>query len=263
MLTLVTLEWGGKSPVVVVTDSADLDVTAPADRAERPAELRADLHRSGLCPGHQQDRRPSSPTRSWPPSAQVPRATEQDRRCASSTSGSSTGWCPLISATDGKVVTGGGSDNGRACGSNPTVIVDPVAGDPGDDRRDLRPHPARSITVDSLGARRWRTSTPGPKPLALYVFTASHQGGRQFDRPDAVRWRSDQLCRPAPPGAAAAVRGWWARVEWARTTVKWGFEALSSSSGGATKPTRSTRARRTRHTPRRDQDHATPDVAAT
>ena len=51
-LTPVTLELGGKSPVIVTAD-ADLDVTARRIAWGTAAELRADLRRAGLRTGRQ------------------------------------------------------------------------------------------------------------------------------------------------------------------------------------------------------------------
>jgi len=171
-LTPVTLELGGKSPVIVAAD-ADIDVAARriawvklmnsgqtciapdyvlADRAianELVDKIVANLHefRSG-----EQD-----------PSLRIVNQRQFDRLVA------------LISATDGKVVTGGGADT-STLRIEPTVIVDPSATDPVMADEIFGPIlPILSVdsteaAIDFVNGR--------PKPLALYVFTASQRQAR-------------------------------------------------------------------------------------
>ena len=90
-LTPVTLELGGKSPVVVLAD-ADLDVTARRIAWIKMLNSGQTCIAPGLRAGRPHDRRPArgqdrgDDRHSSGPASRI-------RRCGSSTSGSSTGWC--------------------------------------------------------------------------------------------------------------------------------------------------------------------------
>jgi aldehyde dehydrogenase (NAD+) len=171
-LTPVTLELGGKSPVIVAAD-ADIDVAARrmawvklmnsgqtciapdyvlADRAivdELVGKIVANLHEFR---SEEQD-----------PSLPIVNQRQFDRLVA------------LISATDGKVVTGGGSDT-STLRIEPTVIIDPSATDPVMADEIFGPI-LPILSVDSTDAAIDFVNGR-PKPLALYVFTASRRRAR-------------------------------------------------------------------------------------
>jgi aldehyde dehydrogenase (NAD+) len=81
----------------------------------------------------------------------------------------------LISATNGKVVTGGGSDS-STLRIEPTVIVDPPPNDAAMADEIFGPI-LPVITVESDDATVEFVNSR-PKPLALYVFTSSPRRGR-------------------------------------------------------------------------------------
>lgn len=83
----------------------------------------------------------------------------------------------LISATDGTVVTGGGSD-GSALRIEPTVIVNPSPDDAVMANEIFGPV-LPILSVDSADAAVEFVNAR-PKPLALYVFTSSSQLGRRL-----------------------------------------------------------------------------------
>jgi aldehyde dehydrogenase (NAD+) len=166
-LTPVTLELGGKSPVIVAAD-ADIDVAARriawvkllnsgqtciapdyvlADRSiakELTDKIVANVHefRSG-----ERD-----------PSMRIVNQRQFHRLVS------------LIGATDGTVVTGGGFDS-STLHIEPTVIVDPPPTDAVMSDEIFGPI-LPVLTVDSLGTAAEFVNSR-PKPLALYLFTAS------------------------------------------------------------------------------------------
>jgi len=219
-LTPVTLELGGKSPVIVAAD-ADIDVAARriacvklmnsgqtciapdyvlADRAiadELVDKIVANLHefRSG-----EQD-----------PSLRIVNQRQFDRLVA------------LVSATDGKVVAGGGSDS-STLRIEPTVIVDPSPTDPVMADEIFGPIlPILSVestdaAIDLVNSR--------PKPLALYVFTASQRRARalidQIPSGGAVVNHVAVHCLvPQLPFGGVGASGMGAYHG------RWGFEAMS------------------------------------
>ena len=173
-LTPVTLELGGKSPVLVLPD-ADLDVTARriawtkllnsgqtciapdyiiADRSiareltdkivATIAKFRAD----------QQD-----------PSLRIVNERQFDRLVS------------LLATTSGTIVTGGGSDRAKLS-LEPTVIVDPAPDDPVISDEIFGP----ILPIITVGSTDEAVAfvNARPKPLALYVFTASQDVGREL-----------------------------------------------------------------------------------
>lgn len=166
-LTPVTLELGGKSPVIVASD-ADIDVAA-----RRIAWVK--LLNSGqtcIAPDYVLAEKPViedlvagivanlQAFRSAEPDASVRIVNERqfDRLVA------------LISATDGTVVTGGGSDR-STLRMQPTVIVNPSPQDPVMADEIFGPV-LPIVAVESLDAAAEFVNSR-PKPLALYVFTGS------------------------------------------------------------------------------------------
>jgi aldehyde dehydrogenase (NAD+) len=164
-LTPVTLELGGKSPVIVAAD-ADIDVAARriawvklmnsgqtciapdyvlADRAiadELVQKIVANLR----------EFRPSEKA------VQIVNQRQFDRLVS------------LISTTDGKVVAGGGSDS-ASLQIEPTVIIDPSPTDAVMTDEIFGPI-LPILRVNSLDTAVDFVNSK-PKPLALYVFTAS------------------------------------------------------------------------------------------
>lgn len=166
-LTPVTLELGGKSPVIVASD-ADIDVAA-----RRIAWVK--LLNSGqtcIAPDYVLAERSIadelvekivanlSEFRSGEtdPSLPIVNQRQFDRLVS------------LISTTDGKVVTGGGFDE-AALRIEPTIIVDPSPTDPVMADEIFGPI-LPVLTVDSLDSAAEFVNSK-PKPLALYLFTAS------------------------------------------------------------------------------------------
>jgi aldehyde dehydrogenase (NAD+) len=166
-LTPVTLELGGKSPVIVAAD-ADLDVAA-----RRIAWVKL-LNSGQTCIAPDYVLAEQSITdelidkivtnvrefRSGEsdPSLQIVNQRQFDRLVA------------LIRATDGKVVTGGGSD-ASTLRIEPTVIVNPSPTDAVMADEIFGPI-LPVLTVDSLDSAA-EFINGKPKPLAIYLFTAS------------------------------------------------------------------------------------------
>jgi aldehyde dehydrogenase (NAD+) len=166
-LTPVTLELGGKSPVIVAAD-ADIDVAA-----RRIAWVK--LLNSGqtcIAPDYVLAERSivdelvdkivanvrQFRSAETDPSLRIVNQRQFDRLVA------------LISASEGKVVTGGGSDS-STLRIEPTVIVDPPPADAVMADEIFGPV-LPVLSVDSLDAAAEFVNGK-PKPLALYVFTSS------------------------------------------------------------------------------------------
>ena len=228
-LTPVTLELGGKSPVLVLAD-ADLDVTARriawtkllnsgqtciapdyilADRSIAKeltdkivatiAKFRAD-HKD--------------------PSLRIVNERQFDRLVS------------ILSATEGNVVTGGGSDR-ATLSIEPTVVVDPAPDD--------------AVMADEIFGPILPIITVGstdeavafvnarPKPLALYVFTSSQQKGRDLvDRMPSggavINHIAMHCLVPQLPFGGVGASGMGAYHG------QWGFEALSHRRAVLSKP---------------------------
>ncbi|WP_099318122.1 aldehyde dehydrogenase family protein [Mycobacterium kansasii] len=219
-LTPVTLELGGKSPVIVAAD-ADIDVAA-----RRIAWVK--LLNSGqtcIAPDYVL--------------AEKPIADELANKIVTNIrefgSGHSDPWlrivnarqfdrlASLIRATDGKIVTGGGSER-SALRIEPTVIVNPSRTDAVMTDEIFGPI-LPVMAVDSLDSAADFVNGK-PKPLALYVFTGSRRVARALiDRiPSggavvnhvAMHCMVPQL--PFGGGGASGMGAYHGR---------WGFEAMS------------------------------------
>jgi aldehyde dehydrogenase (NAD+) len=173
-LTPVTLELGGKSPVIVAAD-ADLDVAArriawvkllnAGQTCIAPDYVLADkaiadqlVEKIVACV-----RRFRSGEKD--PSLRIVNQRQFDRLVA------------LISATDGTVVTGGRSDR-STLRLEPTVIVNPSPNDAVMADELFGPI-LPVLTIDSPAAAV-EFVNGRPKPLALYVFTSSSQRAREL-----------------------------------------------------------------------------------
>ena len=228
-LTPVTLELGGKSPVLVLPD-ADLDVTARriawtkllnsgqtciapdyvlADRAiarELPekivatiAKFRADQTNASL---------------------RIVNERQFDRLVS------------LLATTSGKVVTGGGSDR-STLSIDPTVIVDPAPDDPVMAEEIFGP----ILPIITVGSTEEAVAfvNSRPKPLALYVFTASQDVGRDLvDRMPSggavINHIAMHCLVPQLPFGGIGASGMGAYHG------QWGFEALSHRRAVLSKP---------------------------
>lgn len=227
-LTPVTLELGGKSPVIVAAD-ADIDIAA-----RRIAWVK--LMNSGqICIGPDYvlaDRRIVNELvgkivanfrdfRSGEADPALPIVNQRqfDRLVS------------LISNTDGKVVTGGGSDS-TTLRIEPTVIVDPSPADPVMADEIFGPIlPILKIetlddAVDFVNSR--------PKPLALYIFTSGQHGRDLIDRIPSggavINHIAMHCLVPALPFGGVGASGMGAYHG------MWGFEALSHRRAVLSKP---------------------------
>jgi aldehyde dehydrogenase (NAD+) len=228
-LTPVTLELGGKSPVLVLPD-ADLDVTARriawtkllnsgqtciapdyvlADRAiareltekivATIAKFRADQTNASL---------------------RIVNERQFDRLVS------------LLATTSGTVVTGGGSDR-STLSIDPTVIVDPAPDDPVMAEEIFGP----ILPIITVGSTEEAVAfvNSRPKPLALYVFTASQDVGRDLvDRMPSggavINHIAMHCLVPQLPFGGIGASGMGAYHG------QWGFEALSHRRAVLSKP---------------------------
>jgi len=228
-LTPVTLELGGKSPVLVLPD-ADLDVTARriawtkllnsgqtciapdyvlADRAiareltekivATIAKFRADQTSASL---------------------RIVNERQFDRLVS------------LLATTSGTVVTGGGSDR-STLSIDPTVIVDPAPDDPVMADEIFGP----ILPIITVGSTEEAVAfvNSRPKPLALYVFTASQDVGRDLvDRMPSggavINHIAMHCLVPQLPFGGIGASGMGAYHG------QWGFEALSHRRAVLSKP---------------------------
>jgi acyl-CoA reductase-like NAD-dependent aldehyde dehydrogenase len=228
-LVPVTLELGGKSPVLVLPD-ADLDVTARriawtkllnsgqtciapdyvlADRAiareltekivATIAKFRADQTNASL---------------------RIVNERQFDRLVS------------LLATTSGTVVTGGGSDR-ATLSIDPTVIVDPAPDDPVMADEIFGP----ILPIITVGSTEEAVAfvNSRPKPLALYVFTASQDVGRDLvDRMPSGGAVINHIARhclvPQLPFGGIGASGMGAYHG------QWGFEALSHRRAVLSKP---------------------------
>ncbi|MGY4708242.1 aldehyde dehydrogenase family protein [Mycolicibacterium sp. CBM1] len=230
-LTPVTLELGGKSPVVVLPD-ADLDVAArriawikllnSGQTCIAPDYVLADRAIAAQLTQKIVDTIAQFRSGEQDPSVRIVNERQFDRLVS------------LISATSGKVVTGGGSDR-SALRMEPTVIVDP-AGDDSVMSEEIFGPILPIVTVDSpdeavafVNAR--------PKPLALYVFTESQRVARDLvDRMPSggavINHVAVHCLVPQLPFGGVGASGMGAYHG------RWGFEALSHRRAVLAKPTK-------------------------
>ncbi|BBY81214.1 aldehyde dehydrogenase family protein [Mycolicibacterium pulveris] len=173
-LTPVTLELGGKSPVIVTAD-ADLDVAArrlawvkmlnSGQTCIAPDYVLADAAIADELVAKIVDAigrfRAGEPDTSLP----IVNQRQFDRLVS------------LLSSTTGHVVAGGKWDTGRLR-IEPTVVVDPAPTDPVMGEEIFGPI-LPVLRVDSPEAAI-RFVNSRPKPLALYVFTGSQRRGRKI-----------------------------------------------------------------------------------
>jgi aldehyde dehydrogenase (NAD+) len=228
-LTPVTLELGGKSPVLVLAD-ADLDVTArriawtkllnSGQTCIAPDYILADRSIAkeltdkivATIAKFRADRKD--------PSLRIVNERQFDRLVS------------ILSATEGTVVTGGGSDR-ATLSIEPTVVVDPGPDD--------------SVMADEIFGPILPIITVGstdeavafvnarPKPLALYVFTSSQQKGRDLvDRMPSggavINHIAMHCLVPQLPFGGVGASGMGAYHG------QWGFEALSHRRAVLSKP---------------------------
>lgn len=230
-LTPVTLELGGKSPVLVLAD-ADLDVAARriawtkllnsgqtciapdyvlADRSIAAALTDKIVATIAKFRADQAD-----------PALKIVNSRQFDRLAA------------LISATGGTVVTGGRCEASTLT-IEPTVIVDPPADDPVMSDEIFGPI-LPIIAVDST-EEAVAFVNARPKPLALYVFTDSGEVGRdlvnRMPSGGAVINHIAMHCLvPQLPFGGVGASGMGAYHG------QWGFEALSHRRAVLAKPAR-------------------------
>jgi aldehyde dehydrogenase (NAD+) len=173
-LTPVTLELGGKSPVIVTAD-ADIDVAArriawvklmnSGQTCIAPDYLLADYRIADALVGKIVANLREFRSGERDPALRIVNKRQFNRLVA------------LISATDGTVVAGGGSDP-AALRIEPTVIVNPSPTD-GVMADEIFGPILPVLSVESQDhAVNFVNSRP--KPLALYVFTSSPQQGRDM-----------------------------------------------------------------------------------
>jgi aldehyde dehydrogenase (NAD+) len=228
-LTPVTLELGGKSPVIVAAD-ADLDVTArriafaklinsgqtciAPDYVLADAKIADDLVDKIVATvtefrSAEED-----------PSQRIVNQRQFDRLVS------------LITGTDGAVVHGGGSDP-STLRIQPTVIVDPAPTDPVMVNEIFGPV-LPVLTVDSVDAAIDFVNSR-PKPLAMYVFTSSPKLGRAVvDRVPSggavINHIAMHCLVPSLPFGGVGASGMGAYHG------KWGFETMSHRKAVLSKP---------------------------
>lgn len=227
-LTPVTLELGGKSPVIVAAD-ADIDVAArriawvkllnSGQTCIAPDYVLAD-HRIaeelvGKIVANVRDFRSAEPD----PALPIVNQRQFDRLVS------------IIATTDGKVVTGGRSE-ASTLRIEPTVIVDPSPTDPVMADEIFGPIlPVLAVeslhhAVDFVNSR--------PKPLALYVFASGRIGRDLVDRIPSggavINHVAMHCLVPSLPFGGVGASGMGAYHG------KWGFETLSHRRAVLSKP---------------------------
>jgi aldehyde dehydrogenase (NAD+) len=230
-LTPVTLELGGKSPVIVAAD-ADIDVAArriawvkllnSGQTCIAPDYVLADHRIADELIGKVVANLREFRSAETNPALPIVNQRQFDRLVG------------LISNTDGKVVTGGGSDN-SALRIEPTVIVNPSPTD-GVMADEIFGPILPILSVESLD-HAVEFVNARPKPLALYVFTSSPQLGRDLvDRIPSGGAVINQIAMhclvPSLPFGGVGASGMGAYHG------KWGFEALSHRRAVLSKPTK-------------------------
>ncbi|MFZ0714792.1 aldehyde dehydrogenase family protein [Mycobacterium sp.] len=229
-LTPVTLELGGKSPVIVTAD-ADIDVAArriawvkllnsgqtciAPDYVLADHRIAADLVDKIVA--NVRDFRADEAD----PGLRIVNQRQFDRLVS------------LIATTEGKVVTGGRSD-GASLRIEPTLIVDPPPTDPVMADEIFGPI-LPVLTVESLD-QAVQFVNGRPKPLALYVFSSAQLGRDLIDRIPSggavVNHVAMHCLVPALPFGGVGASGMGAYHG------KWGFEALSHRRAVLSKPAR-------------------------
>jgi aldehyde dehydrogenase (NAD+) len=229
-LTPVTLELGGKSPVIVTAD-ADIDVAA-----RRIAWVK--LLNSGqtcIAPDYvlADHRIVADLVDKIVANVRDFRAGEEDPGLRIVNQRQFDRLVSLISTTDGKVVTGGRSD-GATLRIEPTLIVDPSPTDPVMADEIFGPL-LPVLTVESLD-QAVRFVNSRPKPLALYVFSSGQLGRDLIDRIPSggavVNHVAMHCLVPALPFGGVGASGMGAYHG------KWGFETLSHRRAVLSKPAR-------------------------
>jgi aldehyde dehydrogenase (NAD+) len=219
-LTPVTLELGGKSPVIVAAD-ADIDVAArriawvklmnSGQTCIAPDYVLADHRIMDALVGRIVASLREFRSGEADPALRIVNERQFNRLVA------------LISATDGTVVAGGGSDP-AALRIEPTVIVNPSPAD-GVIADEIFGPILPVLSVESLDhAVEFVNSRP--KPLALYVFTSSPAQGRDLvDRIPSggavINHVAMHCLVPQLPFGGVGASGMGAYHG------KWGFETLS------------------------------------
>jgi aldehyde dehydrogenase (NAD+) len=228
-LTPVTLELGGKSPVIVAAD-ADLDVAArriawvkllnSGQTCIAPDYVLADKKIADDLVAKIVANLTEFRSAEKDPSPRIVNQRQFDRLVS------------LISGTDGKVATGGRSDR-AALRIEPTIVVNPSPDDGVMADEIFGPIlPILSVesldnAVDFVNAR--------PKPLALYVFTSSAQRGREVINRTAsggavINHIAMHCLVPQLPFGGVGASGMGAYHG------RWGFEALSHRRAVLAKP---------------------------
>jgi aldehyde dehydrogenase (NAD+) len=229
-LTPVTLELGGKSPVIVTAD-ADIDVAArriawvkllnsgqtciAPDYVLADHTIVADLVDKIVA--NVRDFRAGEVD----PALRIVNQRQFDRLVS------------LISTTDGKVVTGGRSD-GATLRIEPTLIVDPSPTDPVMADEIFGPL-LPVLTVESLD-QAVQFVNSRPKPLALYVFASGQVGRELIDRIPSggavINHVAMHCLVPSLPFGGVGASGMGAYHG------KWGFDTLSHRRAVLSKPAR-------------------------
>jgi aldehyde dehydrogenase (NAD+) len=173
-LTPITLELGGKCPVIVAGD-ADIDIAArriawvkllnSGQTCVAPDYVLAEKSIASELVDKIRTNIADFRSAEKDPSVQVVNQRQFDRLVG------------LISATDGEVVAGGGSDS-STLRIEPTVIVDPPTTDAVMADEIFGPI-LPVLTIESI-QHAVEFVNGRPKPLALYVFTSSPRRGRDL-----------------------------------------------------------------------------------
>ena len=229
-LTPVTLELGGKSPVIVTAD-ADIDVAArriawvkllnsgqtciAPDYVLADHRIVADLVDKIVA--NVRDFRAGEVD----PGLRIVNQRQFDRLVS------------LIGTTDGKVVTGGRSDS-ATLRIEPTLIVDPSPSDPVMADEIFGPL-LPVLTVESLD-QAVQFVNSRPKPLALYVFASGQLGRDLIDRIPSggavINHVAMHCLVPSLPFGGVGASGMGAYHG------KWGFDTLSHRRAVLSKPAR-------------------------
>lgn len=227
-LTPVTLELGGKSPVIVASD-ADIDVAArriawvkllnSGQTCIAPDYVLADRKIAdelvGKIVGNIRDFRAGESD----PRLPIVNQRQFDRLVS------------LIDTTDGKVVTGGRSDS-ATLRIEPTVILDPPPDDPVMAEEIFGPL-LPVVTVESLNHAVDYVNRQ-PKPLALYVFASARVSRDLIDRIPSggavINHVAMHCLVPSLPFGGVGASGMGAYHG------RWGFETLSHRRAVLAKP---------------------------